>query len=95
MLKVNLPLGKQTNHFVITFDGSIIELFVLTKGSSERLHIDQIKNPEIGTNKKDHHFLEIFSINGIRKMVIPETPDEKVSQLEELVNAINESKASL
>lgn len=93
MVEVHLP------NFIITFDGQVVEIFGLKDNGlpldaghnlqNTRFHVVSIGNIEIESDKKGRHSLKLSSM-----WLIP-VPDDKLSEVEELINAVNEAKASL
>lgn len=88
MIEVRVPHSKYIPGFILSFDGRVLEYFG-TGDEYKCYHIKHLAAYElkIKTGKKQHN------------LYLPGNPvfflDEHLSQVEELLAAVNEAKASL
>jgi hypothetical protein len=77
--------------YILTFDGLVFECFQGSKGN--RIHVGQIEEIKILTNKKGNHKLGIETEGGFPWIEFKQSDFEKMSELvAEIQNAASEFK---
>jgi len=67
--------------FVLSFDGSVIEVFYHGSTSSKRMHISHIDDIQLQTDRKGNHDLNIKNgVTGISGLEVDENAFPKVNQ---------------